>query len=66
MDWTAAQREELAREYARLDLGAGVRLPFPEDPRLAEPAAFLTLLRRVPDGAGLTGYLDALRRSAGR
>jgi hypothetical protein len=64
MDWTPAQRDELAREYARIGIRKGERMPYPADAGLAEPAGFLALLRGIPDGAGLPGYLTALRQHA--
>lgn len=60
MEWTAAQREELAREYARIGIEKGERLPYPDDARLSEPPRFLGLLRSIADGAGVTGYIAAL------
>ena len=65
MDWTDDQRATLAAEYARIGMRADERIPFPADPRLAQPAAFLALLGAVPDGSGLAGYLGVLRRHAG-
>ena len=66
MQWTQAQSEALAREYARVGYRTGELWPYPADPPLA-PDDFLALLRTIPKGAGLAGYLDALRRrSAGQ
>ena len=62
MDWTPGQRDELARENARIGIGKGELIPYPADPGLAEPARFLALLRAIPDAAGLAGYLAALRQ----
>jgi hypothetical protein len=64
MDWAPAQRDELARENARIGIRQGERVPYPADARVAEPAGFLALLRAIPDGAGLPGYLAALRQHA--
>jgi hypothetical protein len=64
MDWTTAQHDELTREYARIGIGKGERMPYPDDEELAEPARFLALLRTIPDRAGLPGYLATLRRHA--
>jgi hypothetical protein len=60
MDWTPAQRDELARENARIGIRKGERMPYPDDERLAEPTRFLALLKTIPDGAGVPGYLAAL------
>jgi hypothetical protein len=66
MTWTKQQQEALAREYARVGFRAGDQWPFPSEPALA-PEEFLQLLRSIPVGAGLGGYLEALRRrSAGQ
>jgi hypothetical protein len=62
MAWTSAQRDEVAREYARIGIGKGDLLPVPADRRLTEPAGLLGLLRGIPDGAGVPGMLDALRQ----
>jgi hypothetical protein len=64
MDWTPTQRDELARENARIGIRQGERVPYPADEGVAEPARFLALLRAIPDGAGLPGYLAALRQHA--
>ncbi len=60
--WDDDSRAELQREYERIGYHKGELWPFPEN--LDEPAAFLALLRRVPDGAGLSGYLEALKEVA--
>jgi hypothetical protein len=64
MDWNPAQRDELARENARIGIKKGDLMPYPADEGLAEPARYLALLRAIPDDAGLPGYLAALREHA--
>ncbi len=60
--WDDEARAELQREYERIGYREGERWPFPEN--IHEPAAFLALLRRVPDGAVLDGYIRALGEAA--
>jgi hypothetical protein len=62
MDWTAEEKTELAREYARIGYHAGERWAAPP-PELG-PKQLLALMRTIPDGAGHAGWLAALRGNA--
>jgi hypothetical protein len=64
MEWTPAQRDELAREYTRIGIGKAERVPTPASQRLSDPVQFLALLRAIPDGAGVLGILAAYREHA--
>lgn len=61
--WTAEQEAALEQEHARIG-GSEEHWPSPF-PQPA-PEEFLAMLRRVPDGAGLPGYLAVLKERAGR
>ena len=61
MGWTTEQRDELAREFGRVGIRAGDQLPTLRGPAGA-PDEYLALVRSIPDGAGLAGFLDALPR----
>jgi hypothetical protein len=61
--WTKEQETELAREYARVGYRAGEQWPYPQDPE-PTPEELLALLRLIPDGAGLTGYLATIAQRA--
>ncbi len=65
MHWTQAQRDALAHEYARVGFRTGEQWPYPAEPALT-PDEFLTLLRAIPDRAGLPGYLEALQHRSER
>jgi hypothetical protein len=56
--WSEAQRAEVAREYQRIGIRAGERLPAPA---FDDPVLILALLGQIPDGAGAAGYVKALR-----
>jgi hypothetical protein len=60
--WTDQQRAELAKEYARIGHREGDMWPTPANGD--DPEAYLSLLRRVPTGSGLAGYLEILRGRA--
>ena len=64
MEWTSNQREALAREYARVGFGEGELIPSPADPTLSDPETFLSFLRSIPAGAGVPGFLQAMRLRA--
>jgi hypothetical protein len=59
MNWTAEQRAALEREYNRIGYRQGERWPAP--PQDHAPEALLDLLRSVATGAGVQGYIDALK-----
>jgi hypothetical protein len=60
--WDDKSQTEIQSEYERIGYQEGKRWPFPDN--IDDPAAFLKLLRRVPDGAGLSGHLKALSEAA--
>jgi hypothetical protein len=60
--WTSEQRQRLAREIARVGFRPDDLLPTSEDETLGEPEEYLALLGTIPDGAGVEGYIEALRR----
>lgn len=62
MDWSADQREELARHYVRIGYGPGELWAAP--PEELTPEQLLALMRTIPDGAGHAGWLVALGRNA--
>lgn len=62
MVWTTQQGQVLQRENARIGFRADDLLPTPGHPDLAKPEEYLALLRSIPDGAGVAGYLVALRQ----
>lgn len=57
MTWSEAQVAELARQYERLGLRAGERLPMPA---FDDPEKILDVFRRVPEGTGVAGFIKAL------
>ena len=59
MHWTDSQRAELARHYARIGYVQGEL--WPTSPDTLEPADVIALLKAIPDGAGLAGYIAALK-----
>ena len=61
MEWTEAQRTELAREYKRIGYVEGERWPAP--PKQLLPEDVLALFRRIPDGAGRAGYAAELAKT---
>ena len=58
MQWTDAQRAEMARHYARIGYVQGELWPAPA--ANLEPADVIALLKAIPDGAGREGYIAAL------
>ena len=58
MRWTAEARAELARQYTRIGYKTGELWPVVR----LKPTDLLFVLRSVPDGAGLTGFKEALHR----
>ena len=62
MDWSAEQKAELARHYSRIGYRPGELWAAP--PEELSPEQLLALLRTIPDGAGLAGWLAALGRNA--
>ena len=64
MPWTSEERQVLERENTRIGFRRDDLLPMPADPALAEPAGYLALLKTIPDGTGVAGFMEALRRHA--
>jgi hypothetical protein len=62
MGWTQQQRNELAREYARIGYKPGELWPAPPDHLTSDQ--LLALFRSIPDGAGREGYMAALAAQA--
>ena len=62
MHWTDLQIEQARREYARIGIDDGELLPMPR--RKLSPAEFLAMMARIPSGAGVRGWHDALRTLA--
>ena len=58
MLWTTKERAELVRQHERIGYNKGE--PWPSV--WFKPTDVLSVMRSVPDGAGLTGYVEALRR----
>lgn len=64
MTWTSEHRQTLERENSRIGFLPGDLLPSPAHPELATPEGYLALLRTIPNGAGVPGFIDALERHA--
>lgn len=60
--WGEQVLAQLGQEYRRIGIREGERLPTPAFGDDAE--RFLAMLRRIPDGAGIQGYLQALAAEA--
>ena len=65
MTWTTDELQAVAREHARIGFGPDDLVPASAHPALATPEGYLALLATVPDGTGVDGYVDALRRHVG-
>ena len=59
--WTSEQQTALEQEYGRIG-GSDQQWPYPSPE--PTPEEFLAILRRVPDGSGLPGYLAVLKERA--
>jgi hypothetical protein len=55
--WSEDQLAELARQYERLGLRAGERLPMPA---FEDTDKIWDVFRRAPDGSGVAGFIKAL------
>ena len=62
MAWTADELQALARENARIGFQPGDLLPATEHRALQELGGYLAFLATVRDGAGVAGFIEALRR----
>lgn len=60
--WTAEEQDALKRENERIGFAPNELLPCVDDPSISTPDGYLALLRSVPDGSGLSGFLSALER----
>jgi hypothetical protein len=56
--WTDAQRAECARQYERIGYQPGEAWPAPPEHLSADQ--ILALMKRVPDGGGLGGWVAVL------
>jgi hypothetical protein len=54
--WQPNEQEdaEIVREYTRIGIAAGARLPLPQG--IGSAADYLSFLRQVPDGSGVAGF----------
>lgn len=57
------QNAEVAREYTRIGIAQGERLPLPRG--LGSGAEYLAFLRQVPDGSGVAGFTAVMARRGG-
>ena len=64
MTWTPEHKQTLEQENSRIGFRTGDLLPSPAHPELATPEGYLALLRSIPDGAGVPGFIEALQRHA--
>ena len=62
--WNTAQLDALRAEHERIGALPGGQWPTPR--HRMSPDKHLELLREVPDGSGIAGYLAALERVRGR
>ena len=58
------ERIEIEREYARIGIRPGDRLPMPRG--LNGSSDYLAFLRRVPEGSGPTGFAATMAQRAER
>lgn len=56
------ERIEIEREYTRIGIRAGDRLPMPRG--LNGGSDYLAFLRQVPDGSGLPGFAATMAQRA--
>jgi hypothetical protein len=54
------QPNEVTREYARIGVREGERLPMPRG--LERPDVYLAFLRQVPDGSGTDGFVATMKQ----
>jgi len=64
--WTPSDQQsaEIAREYTRIGVGKGDRLPLPRG--LASASEYLSFLRQVPDASGVPGFTATMAGRATR
>jgi len=56
------QRAAIEREYGRIGIRVGERLPMPRG--LKTESDYLVFLRQVPDGSGVRGFTATMARRA--
>ena len=56
------QQAEIEREYKRIGIRPGERLPMPRG--LKGESDYLIFLRRVPDGSGMQGFTATMAQRA--
>jgi hypothetical protein len=61
---TESQNAEIEREYTRIGISSGERLPMPRGLRGASD--YLVFLRQVPDSSGVQGFTATLEKRAKR
>ena len=59
---SSEQQAEIEREYIRIGIRPGDRLPMPRG--LNGEADYLIFLRQVPDGGGLQGFTATMSQRA--
>ena len=59
---TEQQKAEVEREYHRIGIRAGERLPMPRG--LSNESDYLVFLRQVPDGSGVQGFTATMAQRA--
>ncbi len=61
---TEQQKAEIEREYARIGIRSGERLPMPRG--LSSESDYLVFLRQVPDDSGVQGFTATMAHRAKR
>ena len=61
---TEQQKAEIEREYARIGIRSGERLPMPRG--LNSESDYLVFLHQVPDGSGVHGFTATMAQRAKR
>jgi hypothetical protein len=56
------EKAEIEREYSRIGIKAGERLPMPRG--LGRESDYLAFLRQVPDGSGVQGFTATMSKRA--
>jgi hypothetical protein len=57
---SSEQQAEIQRQYERIGIRSGDRLPMPRD--LNGESDYLTFLQQVPDGSGVQGFTATMAR----
>jgi hypothetical protein len=61
---TEQQKAEIEREYSRIGIRSGERLPMPRG--LSSESDYLVFLRQIPDGSGVQGFTATMAQRAKR